>query len=122
MPLEVGENVFHQKRIALRHFQWRIAAAIVKAIYEGGCRGEKIVEVSPNWIVNGIEIGDPAVVVDGQVGDMARIAADPVEDRPSQSRHRILLSSTRLEVVQKIELKMVHDRGIEFVLPGLHVS
>jgi hypothetical protein len=84
MPLEVGENILYQEGVALRHLQWGISAAVVDAVDERSGSGEKIIEVSPDWIVNSLKVGHAAVVVNDQVGHVAGIATDAVEHGPSE--------------------------------------
>src|SRR6516165_5723500 len=53
---------------------------------------------------------------------MARAAADAVEYHPPVLGGRILLAEPGLEIVQKVELQVVDNRGIDFVLPRFAVA
>src|SRR5262249_11264890 len=121
VPLEVGEDVFHEKWISSRLFQWWISTAVVEAINEGTRGSEQIIEVSVLRVVHGFDIRNAAVTVNHQIRHVTGMDAYLIEDGSSARGCHSLLSEARLEVIQEIELQVVHDRRINFILTSFGI-
>ena len=122
MALEIGKDVSHHEAVLLRTLQAWKPGAIVHLVDQSCGRRKQGVEVSAARIVNSVQIGDTTIVIDDEIGDVARVAANLVKDNSPESCCRILFPETGLEVVQKIELQVVDNRGIELVLTCFRVG
>src|SRR5215467_4763022 len=78
------------------------------------CRKE-VVEDPVDSVVGRFYIGHSSILVDRQVLDVTRRAADLVEDGKAVLRAGGLLACPWLEVVEQVELQMVHDGGVDLV-------
>src|SRR5258708_36716509 len=85
-----------------------ISAAVIDHVEERRGRGEQVVEDASRRIVGGLDIGHAAVVLDGEVGNVAGGTADPVEDGASPFGGWRVLVEPRLEVVGKVKPKVAH--------------
>src|SRR5260221_750391 len=86
VPFEVREDVPYQEGMPGGDLQRRIPAAVIDRVEERRGRGEQVVEDASRRILDGLDIGHPAVVLDGEGGYMARGAAEPVGDVRSPLR------------------------------------
>src|SRR5215213_628530 len=79
---------------------------------EQGTRGrEEVIKNATFLVVYGFNVGDPAVSVDWEIGDMASSTARFFEEAPAVFGLRSLLVERRLEVVEQVKLHEVDQAG-----------
>src|SRR5258708_32123683 len=100
MAVEMGQDVLYYKRISQRNLPVRLAAAVVHFLIEWRRRGKQSVEDALGGVVNRLHVSYAPVVVDGQVRDMTRGTAGPLEHLPAVVSRRVRLAVRGLEVIE----------------------
>src|SRR5262245_25277611 len=114
VTLEVGKDVLYKERLQVGQFQG-LGSSIVHDMKQSSRGREKAVKDSVDGIVDGFDVGYPAVLVDLQILDVAGRAADGVEHAQSILGAGRLLAGAGLEVVEQIKLHIVHNGGVNLV-------
>src|SRR5438105_3956559 len=115
VAFEVREDVLDQERISQGQLQIREPAAIVHVLIESGGGGEHTVEdaISLSRVVHRLYVGHATVVVDSQIRNVAGRAANLGEYRAASVGRAVLDVVAGFEVVQQVELQMIHKCGID---------
>ena len=104
MSFEIGEDIFDDEGASQGQLQVGIAATVIDCAKERCGRSKQAIEPTVNWIINRFHVSDTAVMIDGEVGYVARSTTDAVEHSAPMIRDGRLLVMTGLEVVKKVEL------------------
>src|SRR5947209_3698177 len=115
MALEVAVDVLDQELAAIRRLDGGKACIVIHLMQKGCSGGKQVIEIAADGIISSLQVGDPAVMLDQQVGNMAGGAADLVKEPSAIEGLLGLLVDGRLEVMKKVELLMVHQAHGQFI-------
>jgi hypothetical protein len=83
VALEVGENALHAETLPARPAQWRKPRIVLHLLEPRARCGEQAIEAALLEVGFRLDVGDAAIALKLQVGNVARSAADLLKDAAS---------------------------------------
>jgi hypothetical protein len=111
VALEISEDILDQEWLQSGLLQCGESKLIVDSIEQGTRGREEAIKNTAFLIEYGFNVGDPAIPVDWEIGNMATSTARFYKQPPAMIGLPRLLVKRRLEVVEQVKLHEVDQAG-----------